>query len=71
MGKEFIIGIWALLIFLGYNGIYWYNTGILTSTVARRVILHGQHVLQIDGMQYELIITPHCERMEPDVVCII
>lgn len=38
------------------------------SRVARRVILHGQHVLQIDGMQYELIVTPHCEHLEPDMV---
>lgn len=38
------------------------------STVARRVILHGQHVLNLDGMQYELTLTPHCQRLGADMV---
>ncbi|CAL8272857.1 unnamed protein product [Lota lota] len=38
------------------------------SRVARRVIRHGQHVLKMDGMQYELTLTPHCERLNPDMV---
>ncbi|CAL8284821.1 unnamed protein product [Boreogadus saida] len=38
------------------------------SRVARRVIQHGQHVLKMDGMQYELTLTPHCEQLKPDMV---
>ncbi|CAL8302760.1 unnamed protein product [Merluccius merluccius] len=38
------------------------------SCVARRVILHGQHVLKMDDKQYELTLTPHCQRLEPDTV---
>nr|XP_046270602.1 uncharacterized protein si:busm1-163l24.3 isoform X2 [Scatophagus argus] len=38
------------------------------SRVAQRVIQHGPHVLEVDGKQYEVTITEHLEKPDPDKV---
>ncbi|XP_030196140.1 uncharacterized protein si:busm1-163l24.3 isoform X1 [Gadus morhua] len=58
----------ALVTFEDSRGKIRSPSGNLTHTVARRVIQHGQHILKMDGMQYELTLTPHCEQLKPDMV---
>ncbi|KAM7371642.1 hypothetical protein PAMP_008860 [Pampus punctatissimus] len=38
------------------------------SEVAQRVIQHSWHILEVDGKKYELIVTEHYERPDPDKV---
>ncbi|XP_042248719.1 uncharacterized protein si:busm1-163l24.3 [Thunnus maccoyii] len=47
------------------------NSALITfedSEVAQRVIQHSWHILEVDKKKYELIVTEHQERLDPDKV---